>query len=184
MTRSLNASLISELATNKLNPVELVYLGVSTGTYYTDHYKNISYDGNTYVSSSLFLGASEANESSEIGVNNLVLKFSGADQTIISLFLNNDYMDKRAWVYRGFLDENQALINYPFLLFDGRIENFNVEEDDTSSTVSISVASHWADFEKQKGRKTNTGSQKLHFPTDVGFDYASQVIQDIKWGRA
>ena len=33
MTRSLNASLISELATNKLNPVELVYLGVSTGTY-------------------------------------------------------------------------------------------------------------------------------------------------------
>ena len=93
-------------------------------------------------------------------------------------------MDKRAWVYRGFLDENQALINYPFLLFDGRIENFNVEEDDNSSTVSISVASHWADFEKQKGRKTNTGSQKLHFPNDVGFDYASQAIQDIKWGRA
>ena len=109
MTRSLNASLISELATNKLNPVELVYLGVSTGTYYTDHYKNITFNGNTYTSSSLFLGASEANESSEIGVNNLVLKFSGADQTIISLFLNNDYMDKRAWVYRGFIDENQAL---------------------------------------------------------------------------
>ncbi len=65
-----------------------------------------------------------------------------------------------------------------------RIENFNVEEDDNSSTVSISVASHWADFEKQKGRKTNTGSQKLHFPNDVGFDYASQAIQDIKWGRA
>ncbi len=41
MPRSLNASLISELATNKLNPVELVYLGVSTGSYYTDHYKNI-----------------------------------------------------------------------------------------------------------------------------------------------
>ena len=184
MTRSLNASLISELATNKLNPVELVYLGVSTGTYYTDHYKNISYDGNTYVSSSLFLGASEATESSEIGVNNLVLRFSGADQTIISLFLNNDYMDKRAWVYRGFLDENQALINHPFLLFDGRIENLSIEEDNNNSTVSISIASHWADFDKIKGRKTNTNSQALHFPTDVGFDYASQTAKDIKWGKA
>ena len=184
MTRSLNASLISELATNKLNPVELVYLGVSTGTYYTDHYKDITYDGNTYTSSSLFLGASEANESSEIGVNNLVLKFSGADQTIISLFLNNDYMDKRAWVYRGFLDENQALINYPFLLFDGRIENFNVEEDDNSSTVSISVASHWADFEKTSGRRTAENSQKLYFPNDKGMEFASKTAQKIKWGSA
>ncbi len=85
--------------------------------------KNITFDGNTYIASSLFLGSSESAESSEVSVSNLVVKFGGADQTIISLFLNNDYMDKRAWVYRGFLDENQALINYPFLLFDGRIEN-------------------------------------------------------------
>ena len=66
MPRSLNASLITELATNKLNPVELVYLGVSTGSYYTDHYKNITFDGNTYVASSLFLGSSESAESSEL----------------------------------------------------------------------------------------------------------------------
>jgi len=184
MPRSLNASLITELATNKLNQVELVHLGISTGTYYTDHYKDIVFDGDTYISSSLFLGASEINESSEIGVNNLILKFSGADQSIISLFLNNDYMDKTAWVYRAFLDENQAIINNPFLLFDGRIENFNIDEDETSSVVSISIASHWADFEKQKGRKTNTNSQKLHFPNDVGFDFSSQAIQDIRWGRS
>ena len=41
MPRSLNASLITELATNKLNPVELVYLGVSSGSYYTDHYLSL-----------------------------------------------------------------------------------------------------------------------------------------------
>jgi len=184
MTRSLSASLIAELATNKLNPVELVYLGVSTGFYFTDHYKDISFNSNTYTSSSLFLGSSEASESSEVSVDNLVVKFSGADQTLISLFLNNDYMDKRAWVYRGFLDSDQNLIADPFLLFDGRIENMNIEEDTKSSVVAISIASHWADFDKVKGRKTNTSSQKLYFSTDVGFDYASQTSKDIKWGKA
>ena len=84
----------------------------------------------------------------------------------------------------GFLDENQALVNYPFLLFDGRIENLSIEEDETNSVVSISIASHWADFDKTKGRKTNTNSQALHFPTDLGFDYASQTAKDIKWGKA
>ena len=35
-----------------------------------------------------------------------------------------------------------------------------------------------------KGRKTNTNSQQLYFAGDLGFDYASQTVQDIKWGRA
>jgi len=184
MPRSLSASVISELATNKINPIELVYIGVSTGYYYTDHYKDVVYNSNTYTASSLFLGLSEVTESSEVAVNSLTLKFTGADQTIISLFLNNDYMDKVVNVYRGFLDDTQTLISDPFLLFEGRIENFNIDEDETSSNVLISVASHWADFDKVKTRKTNSNSQKLYFPNDKGFDYASQSVKEIKWGRA
>ena len=184
MARSLSNSLITELNTNSLNPVELVFIDVGGGFYFTDHYKNIVFDGNTYTSSSVYLGSSEASESSEVAVNNLVVKFSGADQVIISLFLQNEYMDKRAWVYRGFLDDNQELISSPFLLFDGRIENLNIEEDETTSSVNISIASHWADFDKTKGRRTNTNSQRLHFPNDKGFDYASQTAKEIKWGRA
>jgi len=183
MARSLSASIISELATNSLNPVELVYLGVENGYYFTDHYKNITFDSNTYASSSVYLGSSEASESSEVAVNNLVVNFSGADQVIISLFLQNEYMDKRAWVYRGFLNDSQELISEPFLLFDGRIENLNIEENETTSNVNISIASHWADFDKIKGRRTNTNSQRLHFSSDKGFDYASQTAKEIKWGR-
>ena len=84
MARSLSGSLTTELATNKLNPIDLIYIGVNTGYYYTDHYKNISYGGNTYQATSLFLGVSDASESSEVSVNDLVVKFTGADQTIIS----------------------------------------------------------------------------------------------------
>jgi hypothetical protein len=74
MPRSLSASVITELATNKLNPVELVYLGIGAGTYYTDHYKDLTYDGNTYTASSLFLGSSEVQETADVAVNNLTFK--------------------------------------------------------------------------------------------------------------
>jgi hypothetical protein len=182
MTRSLTVDLTNELATNKLNPVELVYLGISTGTYYTDHYKDLSYDGNTYTASSLFLGSSEVQENADIAVNALTLKFSGADTTIISLLLNNNYMNKEAKVYRGFLDDSQALIADPFLLFDGRISSFTLEENATTSSVNIIIASHWADFEKISGRRTAENSQKLYFPNDKGMEYASQTAKKIKWG--
>jgi len=93
-------------------------------------------------------------------------------------------MDKEVEIYKGFLDNNQSIIADPFLLFKGTIESFSLEESEESSNVSISVASHWADFEKLKGRKTNTSSQELYFEDDVGFDFASQSVQDIKWGRS
>ena len=184
MARSLTSAVKTELATNKLNPVTLVYLNISGGQRFTDHYKNISYDGNTYTASSLLLGVSDVGESSEVAVDSVTVAFTGADQTIISLLLNNDYMDKEAEIYKGFLNSSQALIADPMLLFKGRVESFAIQEDSNSSEIAISVASHWSDFEKQKGRKTNTNSQQLFFSGDVGFDYSSQSVQDIKWGRS
>lgn len=184
MPRSLSANVITEIATNKLNPVELVYLGIDTGTYYTDHYKDISFDGDTYTASSLFLGSSEVQENADIAVNALTLKFSGADTTIISLLLNNNYMNKEAKVYRGFLDSSQALIDDPFLLFNGRISSFTLEENATTSSVNIIISSHWADFERISGRRTAENSQKLFFPNDKGMEFASQTAKKIKWGSA
>jgi len=70
------------------------------------------------------------------------------------------------------------------LLFKGRIESFSINETLNNSRVNVSIASHWSDFSKVEGRKTNTGSQQLHFPDDLGFEFASQTVQDIKWGRS
>jgi len=184
MARGLTTAVNNELATDKLNPITLLYLNVGAGYRFTDHYKDITYDGNTYSASSLFLKVSDISESSEVEVGNISLEFTGADQTIVSLFLSSNYMDREVEVYKGFMDANQSLIANPFLLFKGRIESFNLDEDLNNSDVQIVVASHWADFDKIKGRKTNTNSQQLYFTGDVGFDYASQTVQDIKWGRA
>lgn len=183
MARGLTSAVNTELATDSLNPVTLVYLGVASGSRYTDHYKDVSYNANTYTASSIFLSASEVSESSEVQVSNIQLTFSGADQTITSLFLNNNYMNKDVEVYKGFLNSSQTLIADPFTLFKGKIESFSVDEEINNSIVNISVSSHWSDFERVQGRKTNTNSQQIYFANDVGFDYASQAVAELRWGR-
>ena len=184
MARGLTSNIKAELATNKLNPVNLIYLNIAGGQRYTDHYKDIVFDANTYSATSLFLGLSEVAESAEVAVDNITLAFTGADQTIISLLLNNEYMEKEAEIYKGFLDSSQVLIGDPFLLFKGRVESFSLEEDANGSQISISIASHWSDFERIQSRKTNTSTQQLYFAGDVGFDFSSQTVQDIKWGKS
>jgi len=184
MTRTLTTAVKNELETDSLQPVTLVYINVSTGFRFTDHYKDITYDSNTYSASSLFTKLTSVTESAEVEVSNITLSFSGADQTIISLFLSNAYMEKEAEVYKALLDTSENVISDPFLLFKGRIESFSIDESINQSNANIVVASHWSDFSKIEGRKTNTGSQQLHFSADLGFEFASQTVQDIKWGRA
>ena len=184
MARTLTTAVKNELATNSLQPINLLFLNVSTGLRFTDHYKNVTYDSNTYTASSLFTKLSSVTESSEIQVSNITVTFTGADQTITSIFLSNDYIEKEAEIYKGFIGSNEAVIADPFLLFKGRIESFSINETLKDSKVNISIASHWADFSKVEGRKTNTGSQQIHFPDDLGFEFASQTVQDIKWGRS
>lgn len=184
MARTLTTAVKNELATNSLQPINLLFLNVSTGLRFTDHYKNVTYDSNTYTASSLFTKLSSVTESSEIQVSNITVTFTGADQTITSVFLSNDYIEKEAEIYKGFIGSNEAVIADPFLLFKGRIESFSISETLKDSKVNISIASHWADFSKVEGRKTNTGSQQIHFSGDLGFEFASQTVQDIKWGRS
>jgi len=66
MVRTLTTAVKNELATDSLQPVTLVYIGVGSGSRYTDHYKDITYDSNTYSASSLFTRLSSVSESSEI----------------------------------------------------------------------------------------------------------------------
>ena len=69
-------------------------------------------------------------------------------------------------------------------MYSGNIESFSVNESEKESTVNLSVVSHWADFDKKNGRKTNNTSQQRFFSADVGMDFSSETVQDIKWGRA
>jgi hypothetical protein len=70
------------------------------------------------------------------------------------------------------------------VIYDGRIDGFDMNESQTESTISVSVASHWSDFEKKAGRYTNTNSQELFFSGDKGFEFAANTVKDLKWGRA
>jgi len=76
------------------------------------------------------------------------------------------------------------LIADPFLLYKGTIDTFEVSEKGADSNIIFKIVSHWADFDKLSGRKTNNTSQQRFFSTDVGMNFSSQTVQDIKWGRA
>ena len=170
-----------------IKPVHLITIGFGTPQNITDcvHDLTSSVSGSsvTYSSSSFLVSYPEVSEETDIGKSSISIALSGADQTYISLALAENIVNDAVTIYRAFLDDNNAIIADPFLLYKGNIETYTISEDQTSSILNLNIVSHWADFEKKSGRKTNNISQQRFFSSDVGMAFASETVLNIKWGR-
>ena len=187
MTRNLTTAVKNELATNDIRPVHLITIGFSTPVNITDCSfpltSSVSGSTFTYTASDFILDISGFDEQTDITKGTLNLTLSGANTTFISVVLNENVMNDSVTIHRGILDSSNALIADPILLYKGTIDGFDINETKKESLLNLKIVSHWADFDKKSGRKTNNTSQQRFFTGDVGMDFSSEMVQDIKWGR-
>lgn len=183
MTRSIDASTIAELAKDDFNFATLIQFDFPSPIRITDWDKDVFALGVNFPSSSHFLGIDNVKETAELRINSINITLSGVEQSYIALFLSANYIDTPVSVYRAVMSDSAAVIGSPILIFNGVMTSYEIQDSESDSTITISVASHWQDFEKENGRRTNNNSQKLHFPGDDGFEFAASSIKDLKWGR-
>mgnify|MGYP005661929617 CR=1 FL=1 len=183
MSRSLDTSLLTVLSGDSIKMCHLLEIHLASTSYLTDAGQDITYSGHTYSASSHFLNVQTVKESAELRVGSTKLVLSGVEQSFISAFLSAGYVSRQVRVLRAFLDSNNAIVGTPVLIYDGRINGYNVKDTMDTSVIELDIASHWSDFEKRSGRKTNSNSQGLHFTGDKGFDFAANIVKDLKWGR-
>ena len=190
MARGLTSAVKTELATGgatAIEPVYLLYLGFGTPLYRTNCSFNltssVSGSSQTYVADAFFLGVGSMSETTEPIKNTFNVTLSGVDQSIVSVVLAENIINDTVKVWQGLLDSSNALIADPYLLFDGTINRYSIEDDTNSTALGLEVTSQWGQFEKENGRRTSDVSQQRHFASDKGFEFSALTIRDIKWGR-
>ena len=192
MTRQLASSLETKLGARSVFGVDLIELHLSTALYFTSSNIDIDFDSNTapdsgtntYLAQGQFLYFGNIVESSDLRVGQVDLTFTAVDTTTVALLLNNNYMNKRVVIYRAILDEDYSFTSDDvFTVFDGRIMNYSIRETESTATVTMTVASLFADFERKNGRRTNNASQQRVFSGDLGMNFSAEIVKDIKWGR-
>lgn len=149
---------------------------------------------NTYSAQGEFLGHSAINEDFDVKVGKFSINLSGLPSGYVDRFVGKEPEGKRVVVYKCFLDLNTlqiigtdsaggvAAIN----MFDGEVYNVSIQETANSCSISIEASSHFADFERQAGRRTNDWSNWLFQGAqyDSAFEKAGFVgNQEFLWGR-
>jgi hypothetical protein len=187
MDRSASAAVLTEIAATACRPIHLLKIVFDTSTVYmTDAYRTITWDGQTWLAMGHFLSFGDIDESSGVEVSSCTIGLSGVDQTYISLFLSNSFIDREVSIWKGFLDTSMAVISSPVLIFSGRINKPGLTEDPTNGTciLAVEASSHWVDFQRIPGRHTNNTEQQIWYPGDKGFEFASDKAVQLKWGAA
>ena len=138
----------------------------------------------TYQANGFIMGLDGVTENSNLNIGSLTLGVSSVNQTLVSDMLANGHLNRRIKVRRAFLDSDNDLIsNAVFQVYSGRIEGLSIKESGEDSMMELSVANHWADFERDNGRQTNNTSQQHHFDGDLSMEFAPQTGKKLLWGE-
>ena len=187
MARGLTSAVKTELATGVIDPVLLVLINFGTPQYLTnagfDITSSVSGSSQTYSAGGHFKGITQVSETNAPTKNSLQMSLSGVDQTFISIALSENIINDEVKIWRGFLDNNNALISAPFLLFYGTIDEYKVVDTTETAKLILNITSHWGQFSRQTGRTTTDNSQQRFFSGDKGMEFASLTVRDLKWGR-
>tara|TARA_Y100000593_G_C4207324_1_gene284950 strand:- start:186 stop:743 length:558 start_codon:yes stop_codon:yes gene_type:complete len=185
MARGWSSDNQTAIAASLVRPVNLVKLEFVSGTiYYTDADRDLVFDGNTYLGTGVLAGFSSVEEGVELQTYSLTLSLSGIPSSVISLALSENFQNRLATLYTGFLNDSYALIADPIEMFKGRINQMNIESGDTS-TVSLSIESRLVDWERPRIRRYNNADQQVEYSGDLGFEFVPQMVEkELVWGRS
>jgi len=181
MPRSLSSDLQTQVSSAATKTAFLVELQLSSTIRLTDWYSNVTYNSESYEAGGSFLTVDATTETGQLEVNEINIGFSNITNQVRSLIESGAFTDKTVEVYLAYFDANEAIvgaINY----FTGQIRNVSIQENIDNSTLSLTVSSHWANWNLTKGRHYSDESQQAFSSGDKGMEFATQVKEDVRWG--
>ena len=182
MPRSLSSALQTQVSSTATKTAFLVELNLSSTIRLTDWYTNVTYDSNSYEAGGSFLQVDSTTETGQLQVDEINLGFSNITDQVRSLVQDGAFTDKTVDIYLAYFNSDETIvgaINY----FTGQIRSVSISETIDSSILTMTVASHWSNWNLTKGRHFSDESQQSFSSGDKGMEFATQVKEDVRWGR-
>jgi len=181
MPRSLSSDLQTQVSSTATKTAFLVELNLSSTIRLTDWYSDVTYDSNSYEAGGSFLTVDSTTETGQLQVDEINLGFSNITDQVRSLVQDGAFTDKTVEIYIAYFNTDETIVG-AINFFTGQIRNVSINENIDSSDLTMTVASHWSNWNLTKGRHFSDESQQSFSTGDKGFEFATQVKADVRWG--
>ena len=172
-----------ELIIDPTDPNEILRL--------SNHFQNITYDGNVYTASGSLMGISQFTESIEATNDSLQISLSGIDPSVVAAVLDTPIAGSSVRIYNAFYDEETGtMIGAPYLVWSGIANSYSIDdsyEHSSKDSVNISVSCKSllsTIMERQSGLYTSMPSFQNKYPTDYSMEFVAGLSdRNFNFGR-
>lgn len=184
MSRDITSAVVDEITSQETQIFFLFEAEFASGYVRAwSGYGDLSWSGETWTGAGTLLGVSEISETSDGSANGLSVTMTGIPSELISLALGDIKQGSSGKVWMGFLNSG-SIVSDPVLLFEGRLDVPVIDEDGSSSSITISYESRLIDLDRVRETRYTDEEQKKMYPGDKGCEFVAS-LQDAKvvWGR-
>jgi len=147
--------------------------------------QDITWGGNTFQSIGKFAGFSDYEEGTDLISASLTFTIAGVDSSILSTALTEKYHNRDASLWVGWLDQNNNLVDTPYLLWEGFMDSMPLNSDQGQSSINLVCESRLLLLAKSAGWTYSDVHQKQFFTGDSFFSLvASLPNKVVTWGIA
>jgi hypothetical protein len=182
MTRDVTATNKNALAATNVIPVIFARLDFASGlVLFNTAPFPLTFNSETYIGAGNLGSISVARETNAIEATSITLALSGLTPSLVATALTENYHGRDARIYLGFLNDSNALVDTPLLLFRGRMDTMPVKIG-KDNVISMQVESRLSDLFRPRIRRYNNQDQKSRYLDDDGFQYAEQMVdKELVW---
>ena len=181
----LSGGMVTEFEADTIRPI-FIFEGTfaSSTLRLWDGFGNLSWDSQTWLGNGWFKGMSDVSEDEKLTSKGIDILLSGVPQSLISLILSEQRHTARGRVWLGCLDSSGAVVNSPYMLFEGGLSSPRINDSSDSAEIVLSYEDDLIILQKTKSLRYNNEAQKALFPSDRGFEYVSSLQDWIGfWGN-
>lgn len=182
MSRDITEAFGNELEASTSRPA-IFYKGVFSET----ALRLWSGRGDKVFNSELYLGngwlmdMGTTSETLSINATNITVTLAGLPTTLISILLSQSDHVGTGELWLAFLDDSKDIIENPYRLFKGKLEQPQLEATPEGSRIIIGYESVLAALLRRRERRYTAQDQRNFYPDDLGLQFAAQAASWTGW---
>ena len=206
MPRDLNTEFVNGLQQSVVYPFFAVDLNFQNGPlHFWTGYGDLFINGVTYLGAGTLVNISAVEETTEIEAKGATVSLTGIPSSFLALALEEPYQGRECKIYFGLWLNNREITTeanetvtteslfefttesdtrYLTEIFSGELDQMNISEEGSMSTVSVTAENVLIKLERPVVRRFTNEDQKSRFPNDKGLEFvASLQDKEVFWGR-
>lgn len=174
-----------EMAKEHSARIYFIYVDLAGDPFYAcTGTRTYTFGGDDYLGIGEVAGLGDVTNTADIAARQLVLTLSGVDPWITEPLLSRqNYKNKAVVIYRGFLDQQEVLIEDPDAIWRGRADIGSVELDEQVAIARLTCEPDTARLLRPNVSRYADEDHQLRFPGDKFYEFLAQMEKkDVLWG--